>query len=121
VAGRPKTSRTHKGTPKERFLAALPKVGTVMAAARAAGVGRSTVYGWRDEDPDFAAAMDEADEAATQELERVAIARAKRKSDPLMALLLKAKRPEVYRERSEVKHTGPMIKTYKGIDPDKAV
>lgn len=59
---------------KERFLAALSKVLMVTAAAKAAGVGRRTVYNWRDTDPEFAARLqdhaDEIDDAIDAELDR---------------------------------------------------
>jgi transposase-like protein len=45
---------------RERFLAALARCGSVTGAARAAGVHRSTIYGARQRDPDFAARCAEA-------------------------------------------------------------
>lgn len=39
-------------------------------------------------------------------------------SDSLMTLLLKAHRPDKYRERTDVHHTGELVKVYAGFDPD---
>lgn len=47
-----RTDRTIKE--KTAFLAALRDGYSVTAAAAAAGVGRRTVYDWRDKSPDFA-------------------------------------------------------------------
>ncbi len=50
------------GAARERaaFLRALGRGGNVTQAAKKAGVHRTTVYGWRDRDPAFAQAMEEA-------------------------------------------------------------
>jgi hypothetical protein len=42
------------------FLEALAASGLIRASARAVGVGRRTVYGKRERDPEFATACDEA-------------------------------------------------------------
>jgi uncharacterized protein YdbL (DUF1318 family) len=114
---------------REAFLKELRRRGNVSDAARKAGVGRKTVYEWREAEPDFAAAWDEAIEAAMDAMESEAWRRAvegtrkpligrvgkdqdgvityvREYSDSLMQTLLKAHRPEKYRERSEVRHTG---------------
>jgi hypothetical protein len=83
-------------------------------AAKAAGVGRSTAYLWRQEDPEFAAKWDEAVAQGIDRLEDEALRRAvegvKRPvyrggvlvgeiteySDKLLMFLLKRRRPEVY-------------------------
>jgi hypothetical protein len=51
-----------------------------------------------ESDPDFAAAFDAAVEEAVEELEQIARDRAKKSSDLLLIFLLKAHRPEKYRE-----------------------
>lgn len=115
----------------ERFLAALHR-GNITAACKAANVGRRTVYDRRDRDLAFAQAMADALEDAVDLLEAEAWRRAadglERKrfhkgeplidpetgeqyvereySDQLMMQLLRAHRPERYRERREVEHTG---------------
>jgi len=103
--GRLAVSRTIR-TPKNRqkFLKHLSSGASVGASARAAGFGRRTAFEWKADDPDFAAAWEEAYEDATENLEDAARTRALEKSDSLLMFLLKARRPEIYRER--VTHKG---------------
>ena len=117
-------------TAKQRaVLAALPGALTVTAAAKAAGVARRSVHRWADRDPAFAAALADAREEAADHLEAEARRRAVEGtrsykflrdgtpirhpltgdpywepaySDRLLEILLKAARPEKYRERSDV-------------------
>ena len=111
------------------FLAALAETGNATAAARCVGVARSTPYMAAERDPDFAAEWNEAIEEATDGLEIAARKRALGEnisyrftktgepilhpitgepyyehvsSDALLTLLLKAHRPEKYKERSAV-------------------
>ena len=106
------------------FLEAFALTGNVSESAKAAGVGRSTVYDARESDKAFAAAWDEAEEDAADRLERVALERAvdgvaepvyykgqlagavRRYSDTLLIFLLKARRPEKFRERYDHQHSG---------------
>lgn len=91
---------------RERFLNVLADSCNVSAACRAAGVARSAMYEWRDEDPEFAAAWREAEEQAADELEQVAWDRARSGlSDRMLEILLKAHRPK-YREKQAIEHTG---------------
>ena len=96
------------------MLEALALGMSPMRAANAAGVGRSTAYLWRQEDPEFAAKWDEAVAEEIDRLEDEAFRRAvkgvKRPvyrggvlvgeiteySDRLLMFLLKRRRPEVY-------------------------
>jgi hypothetical protein len=127
----PPTSIQH---PKKRaFLAAYADVGTITHAAQAAGIYRGTVYEWCESDPVFADAWEEAKEAFADLLEREARRRAvdgveeyvlhhgkvlrdpetgaylKRRtySDRLMELMLRAKRPAEYRDRTSTELSGP--------------
>jgi len=102
------------------FLDAYETYGTITAAGKEADVARSEHYRWLKEDPAYAAAFREAEEAAIELLETEARRRAlageehpifyrgaeisKRRvmSDPLLMFLLRAKRPEVYRDRGAV-------------------
>lgn len=86
-------------SPRERFLDALEAGLSIAAAARAAGVGRQTVYDWRRREPEFGAAWDAAVETGTDRLEDEAHKRALTQSDTLMIFLLKARRPEKFRDR----------------------
>jgi DNA-binding XRE family transcriptional regulator len=103
-----RTDRLLKETWQPRFLKAYEELGTVTHAATAAGVARSTVYQVEKNDPEFAAAFEEAREAAADRLERVAIQRAEETSDTLLIFLLKALRPEKYRENVRVEHSGAL-------------
>lgn len=109
-------------TAQDKFLDAYIRDATVTAAALAAKVGRRTHYDWLERDTRYAARFGQAEEAATDALEREARRRAidgveepvfyqgdecgrvKKYSDTLLIFLLKGKRPEQFKERFE--HTG---------------
>ncbi len=93
--------------PHERFLAALGEGLSVAGAAKLAGVGRQTVYDWRKRDGEFAAAWDDAIETGTDNLEDEARRRPMSTSDTLMIFLLKARRPDKYKERRASELSGP--------------
>lgn len=104
------------------FCAVLAETGNVSMAMRGAGLGRTALYEWRKEDPEFAKHWDEALMNGVEALEDEANRRAfhgtdepvyylggqcgvvKRFSDTLAIFLLKAHKPLKYRERFE--HTG---------------
>ena len=99
------------------FLDGIARGLTPTGAARAAGIGRAVVYRWRESDPDFRQAWETAHAAMVDGLERSAIQRAaegwdepvwyqgrqvgtvRKFSDRLLELVLKAERPDKYRER----------------------
>src|SRR5689334_17864049 len=86
-----------------KFLEVLAETARVTVAAEAIKVHRSTVYAWRKEDPEFAKAWDAAEALAVDVLEEAAIARAlEGGSDRLLIMLLRAKRPERYREKVDL-------------------
>jgi hypothetical protein len=103
-----------KPTYQRRILEALAHGMSPARAANAAGVGRSTAYLWRQEDPEFAAKWDEAVAEGIDRLEdevyRRAVEGVKRPvyrggvlvgeitkySDKLLMFLLQRRRPEVY-------------------------
>ena len=132
--GAPSTKRGTRGTPKKgdseelgkaQMIAALAGGSTVLLAAMEAGVGRTTAYRWRNADEAFAQAWDEAVDEGTDRLEQEAIRRGRdgvskpvfqngkrvgyvqEYSDTLLIFMLKARRPDVYRERANIEHTGP--------------
>lgn len=123
---------------RERFLKVYAQCGTVSTAAKAAGVGRATVYVWAEHDESFALAMRQAEISATEVLEQEAWRRARdgfaepvyqhgklvgtvqRYSDALLVFLLKARAPERYRDRVDVSVT-PVIKAVAGFDPASVV
>ncbi len=111
-----------KWTPKKKaaFLKGLIETGNVSEAVRLSGMSRSRVYELREQNEDFQSAWDEAIEVGIDNLEQAARDRAlhgvdepvfyqgencghKRKwSDTLTIFLLKAQRPEKYRDRHEI-------------------
>jgi hypothetical protein len=92
---------------QQRFLKTFAVSANITRAARAAKVGRTQVYAWQESSDEFTLAMREAREEAYDRLEQEAVRRAMAGSDTLIMFLLKAARPEKFRERSEVKvHVG---------------
>ena len=105
-------------TRRTRFLKKLAETGNVSAAARAAGASRSRVYQLKAKSPAFAAQWADALETATDALDAEARRRAmdgvetprfhqgqiagtvKKYSDSLLMFLLRAHRPDLYRERA---------------------
>jgi hypothetical protein len=100
-----RTSRTDRA--RETFLATLRETCNVSAAARAAKIGRSTAYDWRDADEAFASAWDDAEEEAVDALEMRARERALDNSDRMMEILLKAHRPDKYVDKLRSEISGP--------------
>jgi hypothetical protein len=116
-----------------RFLKGLADTGTVSAAVEMAGTGRTRVYELRKRNPAFAAGWEEAEERAADSLEAEAWRRAvagvpellvsggkvvrdndgqpiaiRRYSDALMIALLKARRPERFKDRAMANTTSLM-------------
>ena len=110
------------GLKKKAFLAAFRETGNVRLACEAAEVGRSSHYRWLDQDREYREAFDLAKEDAADILEAEAKRRAvvgveepagwykgepggvvRKYFDTLLIFLLKGLRPEVYRERMEVR------------------
>ena len=128
-----RTSRTDRA--RETFLNTLRERCNVSESARAAGIGRSTAYEWRDADPSFAAEWDDAEQEAADKLEREAWRRAvdgvdkpvtfqgmitatyKEYSDRMLEILLKGHRPEKFTDRIKAEHSGEMSLT---IAPEDA-
>lgn len=108
----------------QKFLHWLARTGNVTKAAEKAKVNRTHMYEVRKSDSAFAAAWDEALEVAVERLEMEARRRAeqgvlepvyyqgvkvgavRRYSDTLLIFLLKAHRPEKYRDHASVELTG---------------
>lgn len=91
------------GQQKRDFLIALYRTGNIARACLAADMPRSTIYGWRDDDPVFAQAWDEAIEHDTDDLEYALVQRAQ--YEPGMPgvvatiATLKARRPQKWSEK----------------------
>jgi hypothetical protein len=90
----------------DRFIQALAAGSSVIAACKAACIGRRTAYDHRQRDEAFALRWADALEEGTDKLEDEAHRRALDGSDSLLIFLLKARRPEKYRESVKVEHAG---------------
>ena len=94
---------------QKRFLNAYALGGSVSAAARSCEIPRANPYRWAESSPEFTQALSVAKEYGVQRLEDWALSRAMddmNPSDRLTEFLLKAARPEVYRERVDHRLTG---------------
>lgn len=96
----PKKGKTPRGW-QSRFIASFSESGNVRAACEVAGVSRATAYRHRKDVASFREAWSQAEEEAVERLEETARKRAVDGSDTLLIFLLKAHRPEKYRERYE--------------------
>jgi len=85
-----------------KFLKAYARSGIMSRSADRAGVPIKTVRRWLEKYPNFKEKFEDMQERFVDDLEMVAIERAKEKSDSLMALLLKANRPEKYKENHKI-------------------
>ena len=120
---------------RARFLESLASTGNVSASAAAVGLSRNTIYILRREDEEFADAFADAIEQATDALEAEARRRAldgveepvvsagrlvvdpqtdkplmvRRYSDTLMVTLLKAHRPDKFKDRAAVETSGRVV------------
>lgn len=125
MAKRPKPQTVRKLEKADAFLASLlSNGGRVVAAIEAAGWDRKSAYELRNKSPEFAAAWAQAIEDSTVVLEDEITRRAvegtlkpvfhkgvecgyiREYSDTLLMFMTKARKPDVYRERTEIKHTG---------------
>lgn len=106
------------------FLASLEETASVTKTCEVTGTPRRTAYNWRNSDAKFATAWDEAVDRGCDILEDEAVRRAydgtlkpvfhqgevcghiREYSDTLLIFLLKGRRPERYRDRAAVEHTG---------------
>lgn len=91
---------------KALFLEALSEMPNVARACRIIGLSRTKMYEYRQEDPAFAKAWEDAIEEGVDSLEEAAFERAKRISDTLTIFLLKAYRPEKFMDRHDLTSAG---------------
>ena len=101
------TPKKKTGAPKQitwrkTFLVSLQNSGNIRLSCQAAGISRVAAYRDRLHDDAFRAEWDTAMEDATDTLELIARKRAAASSDLLLIFLLKAHRPEKFREN--IKH-----------------
>lgn len=102
-----------------KFIGCLRATGNVQYSAEYCGVSRQRVYQVRQADAEFREQWKFAMEAACDDLELEARRRAKAGSDVLLIFLLKAHRPQIYRDRVQldVNLVGRMAEQY-GLDPE---
>lgn len=104
---------------KERFLKALRQMPNVARACRAVHISRRTAYNHKESDVEFAAAWDEALDIGVEALEESAWKRATKGDTALTIFLLKAHKPEMYREDVKQEHSGEVvIKVVRGGNND---
>jgi hypothetical protein len=96
-------SKANKEHLKQPFLDQYAKKISISQAAQSVGITRMTVLRWRESDPKFAEKFNEIDSTIVDNLQQRAIVRALTDSDAssatLLIFLLKAKMPDVYREK----------------------
>lgn len=97
MAGESQTAQTPRRGWHEKFLAALAEKGAVAPAAKAAGVGRATVYEHRKTDHAFSQRIDEILDACVEEVEGTLYERAAAgATDTAVIFFLKTRKPAVY-------------------------
>ena len=140
AAPRPSTGHMHGrfARAKHAFLESYAQWANITEGCKSAGIGRSTFYVWQEHDLKFAAAVQRAGDMATERLEREAYRRAIEGSpytrtsywhgepvgtdskieysDQLMMLLLRARKPDIYREKVDVT-VNQVVKAIAGLDP----
>jgi hypothetical protein len=138
VRGQPRKTHVQSEHAKRAFLESYRQWANISYACEQANIGRTTVYGWQEHDPEFLAAFRLAGEAATERLEKEAWRRGVEGSpytrtsywhgepvgtdakieysDQLLMLLLRARKPDTYREKLDVT-VAQVVKTIAGIDP----
>ncbi|HEY4752910.1 MAG TPA: hypothetical protein VIH37_06460 [Candidatus Limnocylindrales bacterium] len=108
-----------------KFLQVFAESGNVSLAARACGIDRTTPYALRQRDEGFAAMWQEAQDAAVDALEARARQLALEGNTTLLMFLLRAHRPERYRERVDVKldlrHEAERVAERLGISPEEVL
>lgn len=94
---------------RDAYIEALAVLGTLTGACKQAQVSAHTVYDWQ-RDPEFRKREVGAKDAIADRLETVALSRGLDASDDkghiLLIFLLKALRPDKYREKVAVEHSG---------------
>jgi hypothetical protein len=122
------------------YLDGIRQFGTLSHACQLAHVSPHTVYQWREMNDDFVLRENEAQEHLTQALEREALRRAfegydrpvyqrgvlvgyeRVYSDSLLTTLLKARRPDRYREHIDVSGSvEQIVRQVVGFDPTEVL
>lgn len=110
----------------ETILTMIADGARVIDACKAAGIGRTTYFDWRQDDEDLEKAHQAAIKLGVEALEDVALSRAvdgvekpvgfhqgehmgtfvREYSDDLLKFIMKARDPEKYGDRQKLEHTG---------------
>lgn len=136
--GQPRKTLAQSARAKHAFLESYRQWANISYACEQAHVPRRNIYEWQEHDPEFLAAFRLAGEAATERLEKEAWRRGVEGSpytrtsywhgepvgtdakieysDQLLMLLLRARKPDTYREKLDVT-VAQIVKTIAGIDP----
>jgi hypothetical protein len=88
---------------------ALREKPSVRLACRRARISRNAYYDWIHADPAFKARMDAAKEQGCDALEDALVDRALKTDTTAAIFLLKAHRPETYRDTHAVTHEGGLV------------
>lgn len=102
---------------REPFLAAFRNSGNVLAACRAAGVARKSVYLWRKKNAAFAREWADAEAEAFDLLAAVARKRAMESSDVLLIYLLKCTGGPQWRQDRQALPASPHDGSQHGLAP----
>jgi hypothetical protein len=89
------------------FLKGFKRTGTATGGCAHAGIQRSTAYRERQRSEKFALAWADLENEVTDRLEATALLLALKGDVRLIEFLLKARKPEMYREQHLLEHTGP--------------
>ena len=92
---------------KGAMLLAVRRHGSLSCAARAVGIGRRTVYGWKDDDDAFSLAIEEAQEGAIDALERSMYERAQAGDTIAAIFMMKGLRPKRWHDKARLEVSGP--------------
>ena len=87
---------------KTAFLEQFARAGTIAGACRLVGISRECVTSWRNNDPAFEQAFMDTELDITNTLESRAMSQAMNGDTPLIMFLLKARRPDMYREKQTI-------------------
>lgn len=102
---------------KKVFLGVFARKGNVTKAAEAAKISRRTHTRWLNNDAVYAVCFEDAKDAAADNLEDKAYERAMDGSDLMTIFLLKAFRPDKFKDRGEQQHNISTVVTPTGA-PD---
>lgn len=87
---------------KKKFLIKYSRTGVLTQSAEAAGTTAQQIRRWLAKDEKFLRKFDQMQEKFVDRLEMVAVQRAIDKSDSLLQMLLRANRPQKYRDNVKV-------------------